>query len=332
MYKGESRPHLVHVDDLLTRTRCFKCGELGHLARTCSQKKEDDPSLFAGDKEIVTESETFFNGMALGDLDVETVLAEQEEVFLHDSNIDVDGDLNSKTVFAEQEEIFLPDSNIDEKEGTFLFDSNVEVRKETFLCYTNAEKKEETFLFDPNVEDEKEVYLYDSNTEDEEETFLHNTNVEEEDESSLNHQHVSSEDTREIVRSSGSDSKSVCPQKYFAGFDHRGLLVSADHLLFGTSLNLSAVNSLVRAGTTKLFLSGLFAGSAMEADTAELLSSGSFRDSPDAKTQLAIHIQSGVSVRAAYKAMRKRVRVEARRQRELEEVLQRYYLRASSSC
>ena len=47
-YKGRSRPQLAHVDDLLTRTRCFKCGELGHLARNCSQKKEDDPSLFSG--------------------------------------------------------------------------------------------------------------------------------------------------------------------------------------------------------------------------------------------------------------------------------------------
>ena len=67
MYKGRNRPHLVHVDDLLTRTRCFKCGELRHLAWTCSQRKEDDPSLFAGDKEIATESETFFSGVARGD-------------------------------------------------------------------------------------------------------------------------------------------------------------------------------------------------------------------------------------------------------------------------
>ena len=57
----------------------------------------------------------------------------------------------------------------------------------------------------------------------------------------------------------------------------------------------------------------------MEADTAGPLTYGLFVDSPDAKSQMAIHIQNGVSVRAAYKAMRKRVRVEARRQRELEE-------------
>ena len=57
----------------------------------------------------------------------------------------------------------------------------------------------------------------------------------------------------------------------------------------------------------------------MEADAAEPLSSGPFVDSPDAKSQMAIHIQNGVSVRAANKPMRKRVRVEARRQRELEE-------------
>ena len=42
-------------------------------------------------------------------------------------------------------------------------------------------------------------------------------------------------------------------------------------------------------------------------------------DSPDAKSQMAIHIQNGVSVRVANKALRKRVQVEARRQRELEE-------------
>ena len=80
----------------------------------------------------------------------------------------------------------------------------------------------------------------------------------------------------------------------------------ADHFLFGASLNLSAVDCVVEAGT-------------MEADTAEPLSSGPFVHFPDAKSQMAIHIENGVSVRAAYKAMRKRVRVEARRQKELEE-------------
>ena len=93
----------------------------------------------------------------------------------------------------------------------------------------------------------------------------------------------------------------------------------ADYFLFGASLNLSAVDCVVRAGTTKLFLSGLSDGCVMEADTAGPLSYGLFVDSPDAKSQMAIHIQNGVSVRAAYKAMRKRLRVEARRQGELEE-------------
>ena len=87
----------------------------------------------------------------------------------------------------------------------------------------------------------------------------------------------------------------------------------------GSLWNLSAVDCVARVGTTELFPSGLFADSAMEADAAEPLSSGPFVDSPDAKRQMAIHIQNGVSMRAAYKAMRKRVRVEARRQRELEE-------------
>ena len=32
-YKGRNRPQFAQVDDLLTRTRCFKCGELEHLAR-----------------------------------------------------------------------------------------------------------------------------------------------------------------------------------------------------------------------------------------------------------------------------------------------------------
>ena len=105
-YKGRyrpqfaQRPRFVHVDDLLTRSRCFKCGELGHLARNCAQKKEDEPSLFNGDKETVTGSGTFFSGMALGDLNVETVFVEQEEIFLHDSNIDELGNVNGETIFC----------------------------------------------------------------------------------------------------------------------------------------------------------------------------------------------------------------------------------------
>ena len=95
--------------------------------------------------------------------------------------------------------------------------------------------------------------------------------------------------------------------------------MNADHFLFGASLNFSTVDCVVRAGTTKLFLSGLSEACVMEADTSGPLCYVLFVDSPDAKSQMAIHIQNGVSVRAAYKAMRKRVRVEARRQRELEE-------------
>ena len=40
------------MGDLLARTRCFKCGELGHLAKECSQNKE-----------TTTNSENFFSGM-----------------------------------------------------------------------------------------------------------------------------------------------------------------------------------------------------------------------------------------------------------------------------
>ena len=57
----------------------------------------------------------------------------------------------------------------------------------------------------------------------------------------------------------------------------------------------------------------------MEVDTAEHLPSGPSVDFPDAKRQLEINVSNGVSVRAVYKAMRKRVRIEARRQKELEE-------------
>ena len=228
-YKGRYRPHFAHVDDLLTRTRCFKCGELEHLARNSAQKKEHDPSLFNGDKETATESETFFSGTACDDF-------------------------STQAVFAEQEKMFLPDSNVD-------------VRKETFLCYSNVEEKEETILLDSNVEDEKGTFLYDSNTDEKEETFVRNTMHEELEESSLYHPNVTLEYRGDIVPFSGSVSRVVCPQEYFAGVDHRGSLVNAGHFLFGPSLNLSVVDCVVRAVTTKLFPSGISEGCVMESDT-----------------------------------------------------------------
>ena len=50
--KGRGRSQLAQMDDLLARTRCFKCGELGHLAKECPQNKE-----------TTTNSENFFSGM-----------------------------------------------------------------------------------------------------------------------------------------------------------------------------------------------------------------------------------------------------------------------------
>ena len=54
--KGRGRPQLAQVDDLLARTRCFKYGELGHLAKDCLQNKEP-----------TTNSETLFSGMVCND-------------------------------------------------------------------------------------------------------------------------------------------------------------------------------------------------------------------------------------------------------------------------
>ena len=50
--KGRGPSQLAQMDDLLARTRCFKCGELGHLAKECPQNKETP-----------TNSENFFSGM-----------------------------------------------------------------------------------------------------------------------------------------------------------------------------------------------------------------------------------------------------------------------------
>ena len=75
--KGRNRPHFAQIEDLLTRTRFFKCGELGHLARNCSQKKEDDPSLFSGDRDVVTGSEAFFSSIVCHDYNDKAVFCLQ---------------------------------------------------------------------------------------------------------------------------------------------------------------------------------------------------------------------------------------------------------------
>ena len=54
--KGRGRPQLAQVDGLLARTRCFKCGELVHLAKDCSQNMEP-----------TTNSEALFSGMVFND-------------------------------------------------------------------------------------------------------------------------------------------------------------------------------------------------------------------------------------------------------------------------
>ena len=54
--KGVVAHQLAQVDDLLARTRCFNCGELGHLAKDSPQNKE-----------LTTNSETFFSGMVCND-------------------------------------------------------------------------------------------------------------------------------------------------------------------------------------------------------------------------------------------------------------------------
>ena len=42
--KGRGRSQLAQMDDLFARTRCRKCGELGHLAKECPQNKETTQS------------------------------------------------------------------------------------------------------------------------------------------------------------------------------------------------------------------------------------------------------------------------------------------------
>ena len=60
--KGRGRSQLAQMDDLLARTRCFKCGELEHLAKDCPHNKE-----------TTTNSETFFSGMVyINSCNVET--------------------------------------------------------------------------------------------------------------------------------------------------------------------------------------------------------------------------------------------------------------------
>ena len=75
--KCRGRPQQPHVDDL-ARTRFFKSGELGRLAKDCPQNKEDVASLFSGDKDLVVGSETFFSVMVCDDLSAEADFGEDD--------------------------------------------------------------------------------------------------------------------------------------------------------------------------------------------------------------------------------------------------------------
>ena len=92
------------------------------ILRETVLRKRKTIHLFTAATKRQPQSPRPFSGMAIGDLNAETIFVEQDELFLHDSNIDELGDLNAGTFFAGQEELFLHDSNIDEKSGTFLFD------------------------------------------------------------------------------------------------------------------------------------------------------------------------------------------------------------------
>ena len=60
----------------------------GILRGTVLRKKGRRSFSFQRGKETITDSETFFSGMACDDFNTEAVFAEQEEMFLPDSNID----------------------------------------------------------------------------------------------------------------------------------------------------------------------------------------------------------------------------------------------------
>ena len=94
---------------------------------------------------------------------------------------------------------------------------------------------------------------------------MRNTMHEELEESSLYHPNVTLEDRGDIVPFSGSDSRVVCPQEYFAGTDYRGSLVNADNFLFG------AFFELCRRTVVRWYYQALPFWTLRTADTAPLL-------------------------------------------------------------